>query len=75
MDDVKASLHRVKQDNHQLEAELRGMRTESWEDLNSPAHSHVGRRTKGEESASQGDRKYGFHGQATSRTIDAREGP
>lgn len=29
MDDVKASLHRVKQDNHQLEAELRGTRTES----------------------------------------------
>ena len=29
MDDVKANLHRVRQDNHKLEAELRGTRTES----------------------------------------------
>ena len=33
MDDVKASLHRVKQDNHKLETELRGTRTESRRDL------------------------------------------
>lgn len=33
MDDVRDSLHRVKQDNHKLEAELRGMRTEHWRDL------------------------------------------
>jgi len=33
MDDVKVNLHRVKQDNHKLEAELRGMRTGSWEHL------------------------------------------
>lgn len=33
MDDVKASLHRVKQDNHNLEGELRGSRTESQEGL------------------------------------------
>jgi len=33
MDNVKASLHRVKQDNHTLEGELRGSRTESQEDL------------------------------------------
>ena len=33
MDDVKASLHRVKQDNHKLETELRGTRTESRKDI------------------------------------------
>jgi chromosome segregation ATPase len=33
MDDVKNSLHRVKQDNHKLESELRGTRTEPWRDL------------------------------------------
>lgn len=41
MDDVKASFHRVKQDNHNLEAELRGTRTESHKgSLSSQAHSH-----------------------------------
>lgn len=29
MDDVKSSLHRVKQDNYKLEAELRGTQTDS----------------------------------------------
>ena len=34
MDDVKSGLHRVKQDNHKLEAELRGMRAaELWDVL------------------------------------------
>ena len=38
MDDVKASLHRVKQDNHKLEAELRGTRTESRREISTQKH-------------------------------------
>ena len=39
MDDVKASLHRVKQDNHQLETELRGTRIESRRDPSTHRHA------------------------------------
>lgn len=39
MDDVKDSLHRVKQDNNKLEAELRGTQIEPWRSL--PAHRHA----------------------------------